>query len=588
MTQKSVKNTGVISIPLYFFYPIGNPVSFLNEPKKPGSKLYPKGSKGRLIGYNEELLSYRILAKDGRLVDTKSVQFLEFSPEEKSFDLDDDEEFEIIHENSPPENPIEVNKEPAENLESKNVELKEESDNDINVDLNDGTSHNSDDSDDEISNLLVPTPSNCVLQERTSRIRPEKYSYLTGDPTSFKNAIELYGMICLKYLTPIPGLHGFFEQNQPPYQLLKRKKPDYVSKDSCNFLAKAPFFKLKNSLYGLKQAPANWFNTLTTWLKSINFAQSSSDPCLFSHKDGDSFVFFHVDDLIVAGKVDVFEDLFLLRFPNSSAQDPDTLLGMELHQNLDSITLLQTKLIRKGLLLLGMQECKPVLTPLSPGIKLLAPTKEEKKEFSKLNINYRSHTGLLNFLSCRTRPDLAPAVSMLSGFNNNPGIKQWQQILHCWRYLKGTMDLKLTLQPDSSGTICFWKSCPIAWNSKKQKNIALSSTEAYLKALSDGFQENQWILYLIEELWKEKLNPSEFNIDNSRLLKKIKNFGSNSKTKHLDIKMKWLRELKNSNQINVKLISSEKMVADALTKASNRDSLRRLQHWCFLVLVSLS
>lgn len=171
----------------------------------------------------------------------------------------------------------------------------------------------------------------------------------------------------------------------------------------------------------------------------------------------------------------------------------------------------------------------------------------------------------MNFL-CRTRPDLAPAVSMLSSFNNNPGIKQWQQVLHCWKYLKGTLDLKLTLRPDScdgknhikyftdatwandlesrlsrSGLICFWKSCPIAWNSKKQNNIALSSTEAKLNALSDGVQESQWITYLIEEIWKEKLEPSEFNGDNLGLLEKIKNFGSNSKTKQLDIKMKWLR-----------------------------------------------
>ncbi|KNZ52391.1 hypothetical protein VP01_3598g1 [Puccinia sorghi] len=33
------------TIPLDFFHPIGNPVSFLNEPKKSGSKLYPKGLK---------------------------------------------------------------------------------------------------------------------------------------------------------------------------------------------------------------------------------------------------------------------------------------------------------------------------------------------------------------------------------------------------------------------------------------------------------------------------------------------------------------------------------------------------------------
>ncbi|KNZ47182.1 hypothetical protein VP01_6624g1, partial [Puccinia sorghi] len=251
---------------------------------------------------------------------------------------------------------------------------------------------------------------------------------------------------------------------------------------------KAPFLRLKKSLYGLKQAPANWFEMLTSWLKEINYTKSASDPCLFSHQDGDSFVFFHVDDLIVAGKVDGFQEMFLSRFPNSSAHDPDTLLGMKLNQTADTVTLSQPKLIRKGL---------------------------------ELKRNYL-------FLEILSR----------------------------------------------------------ALNSKKQKNISLSSTEAELNALSDGAQESQWITYLIEELWKEKLDPAEFNIDNQGLLEKIKNFGSNSKTKHIDIKMKWLCELKNSDQINLKLIPSEEMVADALTKASNADSLKRLQAIFFLVLFS--
>ncbi|KNZ45306.1 hypothetical protein VP01_8279g1 [Puccinia sorghi] len=282
---------------------------------------------------------------------------------------------------------------------------------------------------------------------------------------------------------------------------------------------------------------------------------------------------------------------------------------MELCQDNNSITLYQPKLIQKGLELLGMEDSCSVLTPLSPGIQLMKATDQERKVFKELNINYRSHTGLLNFLACRTRPNLAPAVSILSSFNNDPGINHWKQVLHCWKYLKGTRDLKITLRPDSSnnsncikyftdatwaydletrflrsGSICFWKSCPVSWNSKKQKNISLSSTEAELNAFSDGVQESQWVTYLVEELWKEKLNPTEFNVDNQGLIEKIKNFGSNSKTKHLDIKMKWLRELKDSNQINVKLIPSENMVADALTKPSNAESLKRLQEHCFLVI----
>ncbi|KNZ47578.1 hypothetical protein VP01_62g13 [Puccinia sorghi] len=295
------------------------------------------------------------------------------------------------------------------------------------------------------------------------------------------------------------------------------------------------------------------------------------------------------------------------------AHDPDTLLGMDVLIKKDQIKLHQQKLIKKGLELIGLKDCRPVKTPLSVGVQLSSATESEKLEFEKLGINYRTHTGILNYLSCRTRPDLAPAVSMLSSFNHAPGIQHWRQVLHCWKYLAGTMDLALTLKPDQldtsnslkhytdatwaddletrlsrSGTICFWKACPIAWNSKKQRNITMSSTEAELNALSDGIQENQWIKFLVEELWNDKLQPTEFHIDNQGLLEKLKNFGSNSKTKHLDIKMKILREMKKNNEIVVKLIPSEQMIADALTKPSNQQSLSRLQEKCFLVEVRYS
>ncbi|KNZ62305.1 hypothetical protein VP01_1288g7 [Puccinia sorghi] len=46
----------------------------------------------------------------------------------------------------------------------------------------------SDESDDEITDLLVPSTSGRVLRERTAKIKPVKYSNLTGDPTTFKNA----------------------------------------------------------------------------------------------------------------------------------------------------------------------------------------------------------------------------------------------------------------------------------------------------------------------------------------------------------------------------------------------------------------
>jgi hypothetical protein len=107
-----------------------------------------------------------------------------------------------------------------------------------------------------------------------------------------------------------------------------------------------------------------------------------------------------------------------------------------------------------------------------------------------------------------------------------------------------------------------------------------------MNALSDGEQESQWLVFLIEELWKKKLAPTLFHIDNKGLLEKLKHFGSNSKTKHLDIKIKILREKFKKNEIDVKLIPSGEMTADALTKAAPHSSVKKLQEKCFSALCS--
>ncbi|KNZ47127.1 hypothetical protein VP01_6660g1, partial [Puccinia sorghi] len=100
---------------------------------------------------------------------------------------------------------------------------------------------------------------------------------------------------------------------------------------------------------------------------------------------------------------------------------------MELAYNSEAVTLSQKKLIEKELELAGIQEFRPVNTPLSVGVQLKEATNHERAKFERLKINYCTHTGILNYLACRTLPDLAPAVSILSSFNNAPGMTHWKQ-----------------------------------------------------------------------------------------------------------------------------------------------------------------
>ena len=211
--------------------------------------------------------------------------------------------------------------------------------------------------------------------------------------------------------------------------------------------------------------------------------------------------------------------------------------------NHDLITLSQEKLIDKGLDILGLTYCKPVATLLSVGVQLDKAFDIDKDQFKKLNVNYCTFKGILNYLACKKCLDLAPAVSILLAFKKNPGINHWNQILCCWKYVKGMHHLHLTLKPGDpyathsiknftdatwadgletclleSGSICFWKSCPLAWRGKIPRNITLSSTEAEKNTLSNGVQENQWIKFLVEELWNKWLELSTFHIDNQGIL----------------------------------------------------------------------
>ncbi|CAH7690125.1 hypothetical protein PPACK8108_LOCUS25371, partial [Phakopsora pachyrhizi] len=77
-----------------------------------------------------------------------------------------------------------------------------------------------------------------------------------------------------------------------------------------------------------------------------------------------------------------------------------------------------------------------------------------------------------------------------------------------------------------------------------------------------------WLSSLIKELWSLNDLNTVCYIDNSGLHDKIKFGNHHSKTKYLDTKAKWITNKFNSLEIKIKLIKSEEMIADCLTKAS--------------------
>ncbi|KNZ54549.1 hypothetical protein VP01_2917g2 [Puccinia sorghi] len=318
---------------------------------------------------------------------------------------------------------------------------------------------------------------------------------------------------------------------------------------------------------------------------SVSFKESACNPCMYACNDGISYICFHVNELVLVGPGNDFKNKFADRFSNSACLPPNTLLGMKFKKISNKICLSQPQHINHGIEELGLTDCKPSSTPLTQNLQLREATDEDHKKLKRLNINYRSAIGLLNYIASNTFPDLSFAVSSLARYSVKPCLSHWKEVKKTLQYLQHTKDLELTIypvkpseflsiysdptwgdDPDSrtsqSGYLCYLFGSLISWNSFRQHSIAYSSSEAEINPLVKLFHEGVWLKALINEMWNLQIE--------------LKKFGSNSKTRHIGLRTKGrCQEIKTKN-IKITLVKTQDMIADAITKPTSIKPLKNL------------
>ena len=202
-----------------------------------------------------------------------------------------------------------------------------------------------------------------------------------------------------------------------------------------------------------------------------------------------------------------------------------------------------------------------------------------------------------------TRFDIAYTVGRLSQYCNEPKVRHWNAVLRVLRYLKGTAGYRLVygnqehfgpmLQGYSdadyagdvvdrhsvSGQLYLLNSGVITWHSTKQRCVSTSTTEAEYIALSEASKQGQWIRGLLKELQRTQYLTDTLSVpifsDNQACIALAKDPVSHSRTKHIDVRYHYIRQLVAFEKTHVEYKPTGEMLADLLTKPLVLAAFRR-------------
>lgn len=343
------------------------------------------------------------------------------------------------------------------------------------------------------------------------------------------------------------------------------------------------------ALYGLRQSSHEWKKRLEEVLLKLGFVPITSDSSVYISKKLSAIVFLvdYVDDgLIISSSKEVINQVLdHLRTAFQITTPPlNQFLGMCITQDKAAGTLIlhSGKSIQVLLEKFNMAQSRPATVPMALNLQL------EIAEKCDLTLPYRELIGSLLFLARTTRPDIAVAVNRLSQFCCGYAEPHWQAAKDILRYLSGTIHLGLEFQPceeitvqgycDSdyatdkitrksiTGFVFLMNNTPISWLSQKQPIVAVSSTEAEFIALATAAKEAIWLRSFLQELGINSSHPMDLFVDNTSAIKLAHHQDFHQRSKHIDVRYHFVRNLVQNEVIQVSYIPTNDQKADGFTK----------------------
>jgi hypothetical protein len=118
----------------------------------------------------------------------------------------------------------------------------------------------------------------------------------------------------------------------------------------------------------------------------------------------------------------------------------------------------------------------------------------------------------------------------------------------------------------TSGGAFFLGNSLVAWLSKKQGSISLSTTEVEYIGATTCCTQVLWMIQTLADLEVKYTAPIQIHCDNTSAISVSKNSVLHSKTKHIPIKYHFLREQVTNQIVQVHYIPTTEQITDIFTK----------------------
>lgn len=254
------------------------------------------------------------------------------------------------------------------------------------------------------------------------------------------------------------------------------------------------------------------------------------------------------------------------------------------------LQLSQQDYLEKVLRNFGMDDSRPVQTPMGTHFKLSSTRVEDKavSECKMKNIPYCSAVGSLMYSMVGTRSDIAYAVELVSRFMSSPCKDHWMAVKWVLRYIRNTTDFKLTFtksdkfevrgycDSDYAADLDRRRSITsyvfqagenkISWRFGLQHIVALSTTEAEYITLAEAAKEALWLRGIVGELGFPQKQVEIF-YDSQSDICLAKNSVYHERTKHIDVRYNFIRDVVADGSLKLSKINTKENPADLLTKS---------------------